>query len=157
MEAPNFGEKIRTIKNELQNTNFLISEEAYIEYRAKPEERRSFKEFILVKVYETVSMYAKELEKQRRENQDMSQESLVLKSKLDKALREVDSYKNLSRERDEDARRRIEALERKNKDLEGDLHRLNSQYKVIQEKGNQQNKFDEAYRQLEVDFKTQRN
>lgn len=43
--------------------------------------------------------------------------------------------KRLSKEREEDSRRRIDTAERKVKELEADLHRLNTQHKVLLEKG----------------------
>ena len=49
-----------------------------------------------------------------------------MKVKNDRDSREVESTKKLARDREEDARRRIEALERRNKELESDLHRLNN-------------------------------
>lgn len=58
-----------------------------------------------------------------------------LKLKADRDMRDIDSLKKLSREREEDARRRIDTAERRTKELETDLHRINSQYKVLLEKG----------------------
>ena len=49
-QVPHFKEKIEAYKREL--TTVLVSEETYVELRAKPEEQRSLKEFIQVKVYE---------------------------------------------------------------------------------------------------------
>ena len=57
------------------------------------------------------------------------------KMKSDRDQREIESLKKLAREREEDSRRRIDALERRNKELESDLHRLNNQYKVVIDRG----------------------
>lgn len=39
-------------KKEINNQNLIVSEELYVEIKAKKEEARSLKEFIQVKVYE---------------------------------------------------------------------------------------------------------
>lgn len=46
-----------------------------------------------------------------------------LKMKTDRDSREIESLKKLAREREEDSRRRIDALERRTKELEQDVHR----------------------------------
>jgi hypothetical protein len=74
--------------------------------------------------------------------------------KNDRDQREIESLKKLSREREEDGRRRIDALERRNKELESDLHRLNNQYKVVIDRGMTQKEMDERSKQLEIDFRS---
>lgn len=46
-----------------------------------------------------------------------------LKMRSDRDGREIDSLKKLSREREEDYRRKTDSLERRIKELEHDLHR----------------------------------
>lgn len=77
-----------------------------------------------------------------------------LKIKQDRDFRELDSMKRLSKEREEDARRRIDTAERKVKELEADLHRINSSYKVLLEKGLTQKEVDQQFRDLEINYKT---
>ena len=72
-------------------------------------------------------------------------------------MRELDSLKKLSREREEDSRRKTDALERRNKELEADLHKLNNQYKVILDRGVGQKELDERAKQLELDLRTIQN
>ena len=48
------------------------------------------------------------------------------KLKGDRDSRELENIKKLSREREEDSRRSVDALERRNKELEADLHKLNN-------------------------------
>ena len=103
--------------------------------KAKPEEKRSLKEFIQVKVYEALEKYQIEIESLRRENDELAEENMTIKVKNDRDLREVDSLKKMLKEREEDSRRRMDALERRNKELEADLHRLNNQYKVVLDRG----------------------
>ena len=72
----------------------------------------------------------------------MAEDNMNLKLKSDRDQREIDSWKKLSKEREEDARRRIDNAERKNKEIEVDLHRINSQYKMLLEKGMTQKDVD---------------
>ncbi len=45
-EAPQFKHKLEEMKLQLSGNSFDISEEAYVDIKGKPEERRSFKEWI---------------------------------------------------------------------------------------------------------------
>lgn len=65
-----------------------------------------------------------------------------LKMRSDRDSREIESLKKVNREREEDSRRRIDTVERRNKELEVDLHRVNTQYKVLMEKGITQKDID---------------
>jgi len=47
-------------------------------------------------------------------------------NKADRDSRELDSIKKLMKDREEDARRRIDAAERRTKELEVDLKKINS-------------------------------
>jgi hypothetical protein len=58
-----------------------------------------------------------------------------LQHKSDKDAREVEAIKKLMRDREEDYRRRTDAAERRAKELEVDLKKLNSQYAILHEKG----------------------
>lgn len=60
---------------------------------------------------------------------------LSLEHKSDKDSREVEAIKKLMRDREEDYRRRTDAAERRSKELELDLKKLNSQYAVLHDKG----------------------
>lgn len=66
-----------------------------------------------------------------------------LKMKSDRDGREIDSLKKLSKEREEDFRRKTDSLERKIKELEHDLHRTGTQNRVLLEKGMTQKEVDE--------------
>ena len=43
---PGFKEKLETYKKEFSASSLLISEESYVEMKAKPEEQRSLKEYL---------------------------------------------------------------------------------------------------------------
>lgn len=43
---PNFKEKLELYKKEFSTSSVLVSEETYVELKARPEEQRSLKEFI---------------------------------------------------------------------------------------------------------------
>jgi hypothetical protein len=75
----------------------------------------------------------------------------------ERITREFDSMKKLVRERDDDARRKIETLERRNKELEADLHRLDSQYKTVLDKGVKQKDISDKMSQLEIDYRNMKN
>jgi hypothetical protein len=79
-----------------------------------------------VKVYESLEKYQREIESLRRENDEIVEENMNTKLKGDRDSRELDNIKKLSREREEDSRRKVDALERRNKELETDLHKLNN-------------------------------
>lgn len=50
-------------------------------------------------------------------------------------MRENESLKKLMREREEDSRRRIDAAERRAKEMEVDFSKVNGQYKALFERG----------------------
>ena len=77
----------------------------------------------------------REIETLRRSNDELVEQNMNLKMKSDRDGREIDSLKKLSREREDDFRRKTDALERKIKELEHDLHRTGTQNKVLLEKG----------------------
>ena len=77
-----------------------------------------------------------------------------IKLKADRDSRELENIKKMSREREEDSRRRVDALERRNQELEADLHKLNNQHKVVLERGMSQKEVDERAKQLEVDYRS---
>ena len=77
-----------------------------------------------------------------------------LKLKGERESRELESFKKLSREREEDFRRKSDGLERRVRELEQDLHRANMQHKVLIEKGSNLREVDELHRQLEIDHRT---
>ena len=51
----------------------------------------------------------------------------------------------------------MDAVERRNKELETDLHKISTQYKVLMEKGVSQREVDQRFAQLEVDYRTLQN
>ncbi len=132
----------------------LVSEESYVELKAKPEEQRSLKEYVQVRVYEQVERYMREVESLRLSNDELAEEVMNLRMKGEREGRELDSLKKLSREREEDFRRKSDGLERRVKELEQDLHRSNLQHKVLLEKGSNYREVDESYRQLEIDHRS---
>lgn len=111
--------------------------------KAKPEDQRSLKEYIQVKVYESVEKYHIEIDNLRIENADLVEESMTIKMKNDRDNRELESVKKMARESQEDARRKMDAMERRTRELEADLHKLNNQYKVVLDKGVSQKEIDE--------------
>ena len=74
--------------------------------------------------------------------------------KNERDSRELDSTKKIAREKEEDARRRVDALERRNKELESDLHRISNQYKVVLDRGPTKKDLNERQKQMEIDFRS---
>lgn len=60
--------------------------------------------------------------------------------------RELESLKKAAREREEDFRRKQDQVERRNKELEMDLHKQSQQYRLVMEKG-------AGYKEMEDAFK----
>ena len=65
-QLPAFQEKLELYKKELGAHQLLISEETYVELRMKG--NQSLKEFIQVKVYETLQTYLRDIEKLQYDN-----------------------------------------------------------------------------------------
>ena len=66
-EIPLFKEKIQSYKNDLKQQHLILSEEAYIELKNKPEHHLSLKEFVQVQVFETLIGYMNDLNKYQGE------------------------------------------------------------------------------------------
>lgn len=61
-DVPLFQEKLANYKKEFSKANLLVAEETYIDLKNKPYEQTSLKEFIQVRVYETLLDYVQELD-----------------------------------------------------------------------------------------------
>lgn len=107
-----------------------------------------------MKMYEALERYQREMEGLRRENDELVEQSLALQHKGDRDGRELEAAKRLMTDREADARRRIDAAERRAKELEVDLNRVTNQYKVLFDKGLSQKDIDQKYMQLEVDHRS---
>jgi len=71
-------------------------------------------------VYETLQSYLRDLEKLQYDNQEFTSQLIQSNSQLDRERIEKDTMGKQLREIREDSRRRIEALERRNQELEAD-------------------------------------
>lgn len=150
---PGFKEKLETYKKEFSASNLLISEESYVEMKAKPEEQRSLKEYLQVRIYEAMERYQRELEALRRENDELVEQSMAWQHKSERDTRELESAKKLMRDREEDGRRRIDVAERRQKELEVDLNKVNGQYKAMFDRGLSQKEVDGRLRELEIEHR----
>jgi hypothetical protein len=54
--------------------------------------------------------------------------------------------KKMSREREEDSRRKLDSIERRNKELESDMHRMSGQHKVMTDKTSHQREHEDRLR-----------
>lgn len=87
----------------------------------------------------------------------MAEDIMKFKVKSDKLEREYETLKKLSREREEDHRRRIEALERRNKELEHDCHKLGNQQQILIDKGSMQRETENELRELDIEHRNLKN
>ena len=146
-ELPRFKDQIEAYKRELNKEGaLLVSEEAYVDIKGKPDGDRSLKEAIQVKVYEALERYQRELEILRQENDELLKEGNQLKVKEDRESREIQSLKRMMGERENEYRRKLDELDLKNTKLETELNRVTSQYKVVLEKGVNAKELDERNR-----------
>ena len=156
-QVPNFKEKLDLYKKEFVGGSLQVSEEKYVEIKSKRDEDQSLKEFLQVKIYETLEKKEHEVESLRRDNDENAEINMQQKMKIDRDSRELESLKKMLKEREEDARRKQDSQERRIKDLESDLHKLNNQYKNVVEKGLQQKEIDDRFRQLDIDHRSLQN
>jgi len=110
-------------KQELAAHQLLISEEAYVELKVK--QNQSLKEFVQVKVYETLQTYLRDLDRYRYDHQESSSQVMHLKTQVERERMEKDSMAKQLKDLRLDAHRRIDALERRNQELEADHQVLN--------------------------------
>ena len=61
-DVPLFQEKLNAYKQDFSKANLLVPEETYIDLKNKPYEHQSLKEFIQVRVYESLADYVQELD-----------------------------------------------------------------------------------------------
>ena len=80
-------------------------------------------------MYETLQSYLRDLEKLQYDNQEFTSQLIQSNSQLDRERIEKDTMGKQLREIREDSRRRIEALERRNQELEADNKLLMGQNK----------------------------
>ena len=90
----------------------MISEEVYIELKTK--QNQSLKEFIQVKVYETLQNYLRDLEHYQMDSQETAQQLIKARSQLEREKMERDNLTKQLKDIREDSARRIDALERRN-------------------------------------------
>jgi chromosome segregation ATPase len=150
-QLPAFQEKLELYKQELAAHQLLISEEAYVELKVK--QNQSLKEFVQVKVYETLQSYLRDLDKQRYDNQEATSQLLQYKTQLERERMEKDNMAKQLKDLRLDSHRRIDALERRNQELEADNQVLNQQIKTADGAQVKQQGHLEKIRQLEIDKK----
>ena len=126
-QLPAFQEKLELYKQELGAHQLLISEETYAEIKHKT--NQSLKEFIQMKVYDTLKTYLRDLEKYQFQSQEQASQLVHLKSQVERERNEKETFSKQLREIRDDSRRRIDALERRNQELEQDHGNLSAQLK----------------------------
>ena len=89
-----------TYRTELANV--LVSEDAYLEMRTKPEEKWNLKEFVQVWVYEVVKKYKDELEKVRRQNEVLWESEMIASEKYNWEKNEMTTLSSIMQNWDQD-------------------------------------------------------
>lgn len=106
-----------------------------------------------VKVYETLQTYLRDLDQQRYDNQEATSQLLQYKTQLERERMEKDNMAKQLKDLRLDSHRRIDALERRNQELEADNQVLNQQIKTSDVAHVKQQDHLEKIRQLEIDKK----
>ena len=102
-------------------------------------------------MYETLQSYLRDLEKLQYDNQEFTSQLIQSNSQLDRERIEKDTMGKQLREIREDSRRRIEALERRNQELEADNKLLMGQNKSTENNKRKQNDQADQIKNLEVE------
>ena len=111
-QHPAFLEKLELYKQELACHQLLISEETYADLKTK--QNQSLKEFVQVKVFETLQTYLRDLEQYQFDNQQISAQLFQMRTQLEKDRSEKESLAKQLKEVRDDSRRQIDQLERRN-------------------------------------------
>ena len=94
--------------------------------------------------------YLRDIEKLQYDNQEFTAQIIQANSQLDRERIEKDTMGKQLREVREDSRRRIDALERRNQELESDNQRLVSQIKGTENNKKKQNDQADEIKHLEL-------
>lgn len=88
-DVPLFKEKLNSYKQEFSKANLLVAEESYIDLKNKHYEHLSLKEFIQLRVYETLLDYVQELDQHQGENTKLFHSLKIAQNKLEKDQIEI--------------------------------------------------------------------
>jgi progesterone-induced-blocking factor 1 len=81
---------------------------------------------VQVKVYETLQTYIRELEQYQGENHESNQILIQFKAQIEREKAEKESVARQLKDMRDDARRKIDSLERRNNELEADNTAMHS-------------------------------
>lgn len=149
---PLFQEKLESYKDEFRKHQLILSEEGYVELKAKPDQHQSLKEFVQVKVFEELHGYMQDLSTANAENKEIFHQLSQLKNKCEKYEIENSGLRQQLKDVRDDGERKLSSLQRRNLDLENEVSTINAQYKVIADKSGKLNQQDQLVRQLEIDL-----
>ena len=146
-EAPGLKMKLEQYRVELANP--LVSEDTYLEIKSRPEKKRNLREFVQFRVYEVVKTYRAQLEKSRREAEDLRGERDLTKERFERERKEMLTLQKIMQDRDEDHARRIEAIETRNAQLQEELQRHKRTEDRLKEKERSYDALRERLEELE--------
>jgi hypothetical protein len=144
IEAPAMKEKMELVKQQISG-DLVISEAQYLEYKGAREDQLSLKEYVLLKVYESVSRHQEEAERARKELRVTKEKLLSTGEQLEGTKAELAHAKKTAAEREADTARRFEEYTARTKDLEQELRKAHSQVQELREKGL---RYDQVHEQL---------
>eukprot|EP01022_Parablepharisma_sp_SALTPOND_P019957 TRINITY_DN3510_c0_g1_i1.p1 TRINITY_DN3510_c0_g1~~TRINITY_DN3510_c0_g1_i1.p1 ORF type:complete len:658 (+),score=141.48 TRINITY_DN3510_c0_g1_i1:3475-5448(+) len=144
LEAPVMREKIDTVKQQLGG-DLIISEQLYLELKSLREDQLSLKDYVLIKVHETVSRYAQDAEKARKDLKGVKDQFLSVSDQLDEAKTELAHLRKKYDDSTSDSMRRINEYMARAKELESELSKATTQISDLKEKGL---RYDEVSEQL---------
>ena len=110
----------------------------------------SLKEFVQVKVYETLQTYLRDLEKYQYDNQEAIMQLTQVRSQLEREKIERETIAKQLKDIREDSRRRIDNLERRNQELESEAQLMNQNLKSNEQSRVKQQNQAETIRHLET-------
>lgn len=137
-------EKIESVKQQL-GSDLVVSEEHYFELKSLKDDHLTLKDWVLMRVYETVSRFQQDTEKARKEAKQSKEQALSLGDQLESVKTELAHTRRVGEERSNDANRRCNEYLARSKELEGELNRAKSQIDEMKEKNV---RFDEVSEQL---------
>ncbi len=143
-EAPAMKEKVETVKQQLTG-DLVISEQLYLELRSTREDQLSLKDFVLMKVYESVSKHLQDAERARKELRLVKDNLLTTADQLESAKTELAHVRKVHDDFSADSVRRINEMAKRSKELEAELAKANATISELKEKGL---RYDEVDQQL---------
>ena len=106
-EVPLFKEKLNSYKQDFSKANLLVAQETYIDLKNRPYDHLSLKEFIQIRIFETLNDYVQELDQHQGENNKLFHNLKMAQNKLEKDQIEISALRTRLKEVKEESERRV--------------------------------------------------